>query len=199
MISKINIVGASEQYRQIVNVCREVFAASGQTFVEPKGVSDHIRKARDLYGVAGNEAAAITEVENARHWLIGVARKRLSNGPDFYGGKIRELSFMSLDQDIMENMEALMRDFCAALVLEDGDSFELRVPAYRDLVAAINGARIEQGARNEERERLAHEQVQRQEEERRQRRIEMEREKAEAEAAARAEREQQFDALFAQV
>jgi hypothetical protein len=196
MISKINIVVASEAYRKSVQICRDVFATTNRTFEEPKGVAELIRKARELYA-ANNEAAAINEVEHADRWLNGIVRKVLNNGAEYFGGRIKELSYMSLDGDIMERMEAGLKDYCAAVMLEEeSNSFELRIEAYKELAKAVNGARAEQFARNEERERLAHEQVQRQEEERRQRRIEQERLKAEAEAAARATREQQFDELF---
>jgi hypothetical protein len=193
---KKDIEIASESYHKAAKNCRDVFAAGGRQFVEPQGLSDHIRKARDLYG-AGDEAGAVKEVETAERWLKGIATKLLRGATDFFEGRIKELSYMSLDPDIMENLEARLRDFCAALMLEQDDSFELRAEAYRELAKAVSGARDEQFARNEERERLAHEEVQRQEEERRQRRAEAERQKAEEAAAARATREKQFDELFA--
>ncbi|HEX9503208.1 MAG TPA: hypothetical protein VF974_02695 [Patescibacteria group bacterium] len=196
MISNINIASASEQYRKSVRICRDVFAATNRTFQEPKGVTELIRKARELYA-DNNEAAAVKEVEHADRWLNGIARKVLLGGIEHFEGRIKELSFMSLDSDIMERMEAQLKDFCVAITLEEeSTSYELRVEAYKELGATVNGARAEQFARNEERERRAHEQVQRQEEERRQRRLEQERMRAEQEAAARATREKQFDQLF---
>ena len=201
MVSKIE--QASEQYRNAVNICRNVFDAAKKTFVEPKGVLDHIQKARELYR-GGDEALAVKEVENARQWLNGVAAKFLRNGGTFFEGRIKELSYMSLDRDIMEQMEARMRDYCAAIMLEGEDVFELRVEAYRELAASVNGAQSEQQRRIEHREQVAHEQVATQERERQARRREQEEQdleqararQAEAEAAARVEREKQFDELF---
>lgn len=191
-----NIASASEQYRKSVQICRDVFAATNRTFKEPQGVTELIRKARELFA-GNNEAAAMKEVENTDRWLNGIVRKVLRGGIERFQGFIRELSFMSLDSDIMERMEAGLRNFCAATMLEEeSNSFELRIEAYKELAAAVYGARPEQNERNERREQLAHEQVQRQEEERRQRRLEQERRQAELEAVARAEREKQFDELF---
>lgn len=198
-----NIELASEQYKKSVQICRDVFAAAGRQFVEPKGVADLIRKAKELYG-AGDEAAAVEEVTHARDWLNGITVKFLRGGEDFFHGRIAELSYMSLDRDIMERMEARLRDYCAALMLEEGNSFELRIEAYRELAGAVNGARVEQQRRNENRERRALEEVQNQERERALRRRQQEEQDTEAqrqqqeaaEAAARVQREKQFDELF---
>jgi hypothetical protein len=198
-----NIEFASENYKKSVKAASDVFAAAGRQFVEPQGVADHIRKARELYG-AGDEAAAVSEVQNATGWLNGIVRKFLRGGIEFFQGRITELSYMSLDRDIMERMEARMRDYTVALQTEDGERYDQRIKAYVDLAEAVNGARDEQARRNENRERRAHEEVQRREQERETRRRENEQQLAaearrrqeESEAAARAKRETQFDELF---
>ncbi len=197
MVSKINIANASEAYHKSVETCREIFAATNRTFSQPSGVAELIGKARELYA-GGNEAAAVNEVQHAERWLKGIARKVLLMGTEHFQGRIKELSYMSLDDDIMDRMEALLKDYCAAVTLEEeSESFELRVAAYKELGVAIYGARTEQFARNEERERLAHEQVQRQEEERRSRKLELERQREAEATAAREARVKQFDELFA--
>ena len=198
-----NIETASESFRKSHAVCCEVFAAAGREFVQPDGVAECIRKARALY-TGGDEAAAVKEVEHARIWLNGILRKFLKGGDEYFSGRINELRYMSLDRDIVERMEARLRDFCAALMLETGEIFDQRIAAYKGLASTVNGARDEQFARNEHRERRAIEEAARKEQERslaRQRDEEQNREAARlqqesAEAEARAKRAQVFDELF---
>ena len=199
-----NIANASEAYRNAHNACREIFAAAGRTFVEPKGVSDLIQKAREAYTQRADEATATEEIGHARQWLTGVAAKFLRGGTDYFEGRITELSYMSLDRDIIERMQARLRNYCAVLMIEDGDVFDQRIAAYRELAQAVNGARDEQQARIENRQRREAEAAAEQERQRIERRREQEaaaaadalRRQQEAEAEARAKREKQFDELF---
>ncbi len=195
------ITNASEQYRNAIRNCREIFTAAGREFAEPKGVSDLLNNARKLYAEQADEAAAVREVDHAREWLNGVAIKFLRGGVEFFDGRIKELSYMSLDSDIMDDMTARLRVFRDVMVPELNASLEQRIASYTELAGAVKGARMEQFRRNEERERLAHERAANEEQERRERlrllREQEAREAAEAEAAARAQREKQFDELFA--
>ena len=199
-----NIAEVSEQYRNAVQTCRDVFAAAGRQFVEPKGVTDLLKQARELYA-GGDEPKAVKEVQHATEWLIGVIVKFLRGGVEFFEGRIAELSYMSLDQDIMDNLRARLKDYSAAIMEEQGPFFDQRLAAYCKLAAAVTGARDEQFRRIERREQLAAEEASRKELERRERRRQQEEQdrlqalerQREAEAAARAEREKQFDQLFA--
>lgn len=200
----VRITEASEQFRQALNICRQVFTAAGREFIEPKGVVDLIQKARRLYTEGGDETAAITEVQNATHWLNGIAMKFLRGAIEFFDGRINELSYMSLDRDILDNMRARLREFCAAVMQEDGHSFDLRIAAYAKLAQVVGGAQVEQQRRIEHREEVAREREQdaerakrqrRRQEEEQQRLLAIQQQEA-AETAARAEREQQFDQLF---
>ncbi len=203
MISS-RIANASEQYRNAIRTCREVFTAAGREFVEPKGVKDLVNEARKLYTERSDEAGAIKEIEHARDWLTGIAVKFLRGGIQFFEDRIKELSYMSLDDDLMDNMEARLRDYCGEMMEEDGPCFDRRVAAYTKLANAVTDARPEQARRNERREQKAHDQVSRKEAERRLRRRQQEeqdqaeakRQQEAAEAAARANREKQFDELF---
>ncbi len=199
-----NITQVSAQYREVASACREIFAAAGRKFVEPQGVGELIKDARRLYTELADEASAVKEVAHARDWLIGVAVKFLRGGVEHFEGRVKELSFMGLDRDIMDNMEARLNDYRAAVSEEDGTCFTRRITAYSNLAAAILGAREEQFRRNEVREQEAHEEVARLERERVARRrqeeaarlLRVQQEQEAAAAAARASREQQFDQLF---
>ncbi|OGE74196.1 MAG: hypothetical protein A3C49_01860 [Candidatus Doudnabacteria bacterium RIFCSPHIGHO2_02_FULL_42_25] len=199
-----NIADASEQYHNAVNACREVFAAAEREFVEPKGVKAHIEEARRLYAELGDEASAVKEVDNARQWLIGIAGKFLRGAVEFFGDRIYELSYMSLDRDIVENMQARLREYEEAVRVGEASSFEVRLTAYKKLATVVNGARTEQQRRIEHREKLAQERAEREQHERRRRReeeaeadrVRAKQQQEAAEAAAREERAKQFDELF---
>lgn len=199
-----NIATASEEYRKAVEICRNVFAAAGRDFNEPQGVRDLMTKARALFAEDSDEVGAAKEVDHARQWLIAIAGKFLRGGIEFFEGRIAELSYMSLDRDIMENMQARMRDYCAAVTIGEGDDFEERIETYRQLHASVFGARAEQQRRVENRERRAQEEAQKEELERKLRRRQQEEQSAEAarkkqeaaSAAAREKRGKQFDELF---
>lgn len=199
-----NITEASEQYREALGNCRQVFQAAGREFVEPKGMQELLHKARKLFAEQGDEASAIKEVEHAAEWLIGIAVKFLRGGIEFFEGRIAELSYMSLDQDIMDNMRARLKDYCAALMQEEGPAFDQRIEAYTALATAVNGARAEQARRLEHRELVARQREAEKAQERRERRRQQEeqdqlqaRQRQEAaEAEARVRRAEEFDRLF---
>jgi hypothetical protein len=198
-----NITLASEQYRVILSTCREVFSLAGREFVEPQGVRDLLAKAKEAY-TAGDEPTAVKEVSNAQQWLKGVLGKFLNRGIDYFEGRIMELSYMSLDLDIWENLQARLSEY-AEVVRQERDSFERRIEAYQKLNCAVIRALPEQRRRNENREARAYQEAALQDLDRRLRKQQREEEDAAharqqqeaAEAAARERREQEFDALFA--
>lgn len=203
-MKKVNIADASVHYREAANVCRSIFAAAGREFVEPEGVRALIQNARVKFTEHGDEESAVKEIENARVWLIGIARKFLRAGVEYFDGRIHELSYMSLDLDIVENMEARLKEFRDAIHTEDGDRFDLRLAAYTALAKSVYGARDQQRSRDERRAQRETEDGARRKRvaaERERERIaltEANRQRQEAaEAAARDKRGEQFDELFA--
>ena len=204
---KKSIAVASEQYKSALKICRDIFAATGGEFKEPEGVRRLLDEARQLFTQRGDEASATKEVEHATVWLNGIATKLFRTAVNFFGDRVTELSYYSLDRDIMEGVEARLREYEETVRSEHGDSFERRLAVYQRLVGAIEDARPTQRARAAHRDRLAEEQASNKERQRRIRRRENEMRDAEAanaarqaaEAEARRQREELFAELFANV
>ncbi len=200
----VSIRTASEQYRVALANCREVFSTAGRDFVEPAGIRDLLAKAREAYTVNGDEAAAVKEAEHAQQWLNGIATKFLRGGIEFFEGRVKELSYMSLDADIMDNLETRLQEYREAVEQEQAPAFSRRIQTYTELLKAVTSARAEQLQRNEDREQQVQETAREQELERKRQRVAREREREQEEtlrhqaanAQARAQREQQFDTLF---